>query len=326
MVVAPAAGPAEALSPAFPMSLNTGRVRDHWHTMTRTGLAPALCRHAPEPYVEIHPADAAPLGIGEGALTRVQTALGEAVAVARLSDRQRQGSIFMPMHWTNAYAPSGRANPLVAAKRDARSGQPEFKHTPARVRPYRETWRGFLLAREAWRAPEGLDLVWRRIPHSACQLHEFAGRGDEGERSALLKALGGELGGDVLCFDDPATGVLRKAWLEGERLSRVVFFTTAGVLPPRDWLAELFAAARLTASDRVALLIGRQPGVALETGPAICACRGVRAGRIATAIAGGCATVDAVGEATGAGSACGSCRPEIARMLATAKGDVRHAA
>ena len=191
MVVAPAAGPAEALSPAFPMSLNTGRVRDHWHTMTRTGLAPALCRHAPEPYIEIHPADAAPLGIGEGALTRVQSALGEAVAVARLTDRQRQGSIFMPMHWTNAYAPSGRANPLVAAKRDARSGQPEFKHTPARVRPYRETWRGFLLAREAWRAPEGLDLVWRRIPHSACQLHEFAGRGDEGERSALLKALGG---------------------------------------------------------------------------------------------------------------------------------------
>jgi assimilatory nitrate reductase catalytic subunit len=83
----------------------------------------------------------------------------------------------------------------------------------------------------------------------------------------------------------------------------------------------------------MALLVGRQPGQTVETGPTVCACRGVRAQRIETAIAGGCATVEAIGEATGAGAACGSCRPEIARLLAAApkaskasKGDVRHAA
>ncbi len=325
MVVTPAAGPAQALTPAFPLTLNTGRVRDHWHTMTRTGLAPELCRHTPEPYVEIHPADAEPLGIGEGALTRVQTAQGEAVALARLSDRQRPGAIFLPMHWTDAYAPSGRANPLVAASRDARSGQPEFKHTPARVRAYRETWRGFFLAREAWRAPAGLDLVWRRIPQAACQLHEFAGRGDERERAALCRALAGKAGDDVLRFDDAATGTLREAWLDGGRLARVIFCTTTRALPPREWLADLFAAESLTAADRLALLIGRQPGVAVETGPVVCACRGVRANRIEAAIASGCASLDAIADATGAGSACGSCRPEIARLLA-AKGEVRHAA
>ena len=326
MVPVAARGPAEALTPVFPLSLNTGRVRDHWHTMTRTGLAPELCRHAPEPYVEVHPADAEPLGITEGALTRVQTEQGEAVALARLSDRQRPGSIFMPMHWTQAFAPSGRANPLVAAKVDPRSGQPEFKHTPARVRAYRETWRGFLLARQGWSAPAGLDLVWRRIPQTACQLHEFAGRGDERERAALHKALTGKSGDDVLRFEDPAAGVLREAWLEGERLDRVIFFTTAGALPPREWLAELFEAKTLAANDRMALLIGRQPGQPVETGPTVCACRGVRVRRIETAIAHGCGTVDAIGEATGAGAACGSCRPEIARLLAAAKGDVRHAA
>ncbi|MDB5446861.1 MAG: nitrate reductase catalytic subunit, partial [Phenylobacterium sp.] len=69
MVPAAAAGPAEGVSPAWALALNTGRVRDHWHTMTRTGLAPELCRHTPEPYVEIHPEDAAPLGIVEGRLT-----------------------------------------------------------------------------------------------------------------------------------------------------------------------------------------------------------------------------------------------------------------
>ena len=321
------AGPAIAVDAAYPLALNTGRVRDHWHTLTRTGLAPELCRHTPEPFVEIHPADAAAIGVAEGALTRVQTALGEAVVTARLSDRQRPGGIFMPMHWTAAFAPSGRANPLVSASVDPRSGQPEFKHTPARIRPYRETWRGFFLAREGWAAPAGLDLIWRRIPQTGCHLHEFAGRGDGREREALRVALARGVAGEPLRFEDGSAGVLREAHLTGDRLDRVVFTTTQGPLPPRDWLVELFAAEALGAADRTALLIGRAPGRAVEAGPMICACLGVRAERIAAAVAAGATSIEAVGEATGAGSNCGSCRPEIARLLKTTPtAEVRHAA
>jgi assimilatory nitrate reductase catalytic subunit len=328
-VMAPtlAAGPAQATDAAFPLALNTGRVRDHWHTLTRTGLAPDLCRHTPEPYVEIHPADAERLGVMQGALTRVQTAQGEAVAVAQVSDRQRSGSIFMPMHWTAAFAPSGRANPLVGAKVDPRSGQPEFKHTPARVRPYRETWRGFFFAREAWATPPGLDLVWRRIPQAGCQLHEFAGRGDLEEREALRRALTCGAPADVLRFEDASVGSVREAHLEGEVLDRVLFITVGAPLPPRDWLVELFAAEALSDLDRTALLIGRAPGRAVETGPMICACLGVRAERIAAAARDGARTLDTVGEATGAGTNCGSCRPEIARILSTLRDlEVRDAA
>jgi assimilatory nitrate reductase catalytic subunit len=325
MVPVAARGPAEAVSPGYPLALNTGRVRDHWHTMTRTALAPELCRHAPEPYVEIHPADADPLGLVEGALTRVQTAHGEAVVLARLTDRQRPGSVFMPMHWTEAHAPSGRANALVAPKVDPRSGQPEFKHTPARVRAYRETWRGFFLAREGWKAPAGLDLIWRRAPQRACQLHEFAGRGDVRERDAAHRALTRK-SGDVLRYEDQAAGSLREAWVDDGRLERVIFFTTAGALPARDWLADLFEADALSAAQRNALLIGRQPGETSDTSAVVCACRGVRVGRIETVIAEGCATLDAVGEATGAGASCGSCRPEITRLLARFDGGARHAA
>jgi len=320
-------GPARPTDAAFPLALNTGRVRDHWHTLTRTGLAPDLWRHTPEPYVEIHPADAEAQGVAEGALTRVQTAQGEAVAVARLTDRQRRGAIFLPMHWTAAYAPSGRANPLVAASVDPTSGQPEFKHTPARVRAYRETWRGFFLAREGWAAPAGLDLVWRRIPHPACQLHEFAGRGDAGERDAVRAALTRGASAEALRYEDAATGGLREAFLDAGRLDRVLFTATTGALPPRDWLAELFGAPALSQADRIALLIGRAPGRAVDDSPLICACRGVRAAKIEAAIRQGAASVEGVGEATGAGAACGSCRPEIARLLAALRlTEVRDAA
>jgi assimilatory nitrate reductase catalytic subunit len=315
MVPVAARGPAQATDAAFPLALNTGRVRDHWHTLTRTGLAPGLCRHAPEPYVEMHPDDAGPLGIIDGRLTRVQTARGEAVCVARLSDRQRPGAIFMPMHWTETFAASGRANPLVPPDRDPRSGQPEFKHTPARARPYRETWRGFFLAREAWRAPRGLELVWRRIPQDDCHLHEFAGRGDAAERAAVRKALTRGAVGEAVRYEDAATGGVREAFLAGERLDRVVLFTASGRLPPRDWLTRLFAAATLSAEDRAALLIGRAPGPVIDAGPLVCACRDVRSSPIEHAIAAGAADLDQVAEATTAGSVCGSCRPEIQRMI-----------
>jgi assimilatory nitrate reductase catalytic subunit len=308
-------GPAEPVDAAFPLALNTGRVRDHWHTMTRTGLAPELCRHTPEPFVEIHPADAAPLGLGEGQLARITTRQGEAVVIARLTGRQRRGGVFMPMHWTDAYAPAGRANGLVAPHTDARSGQPEFKHTPARVRAYRETWRGFFIARAARPPPRGLDLVWRRIPQDGCQLHEFAGRGDTAEREALKAALLKARPADVLSFEDPRTDTERLACVEAGRLERVLFLTAAAELPPRGWLAELFAAETLAPTDRAALLLGRPLGRTIDDGPVVCACRGVRQARILAAIAAGAADLEAVGEATGAGASCGSCRPEISRLM-----------
>ncbi len=311
-------GPADAVSDAFPMSLNTGRIRDQWHTMTRTGLAPDLCRHAPEPFVEIHPRDAEAAGIKDGALTRVSTARGEAVALAKVTDRQRVGGLFMPMHWTDAFAPSGKSNHLIAPNLDPTSGQPEFKHTPARARAYRETWKGFFLSREIIAAPANLDLVWRRIPQDAAQLHEFAGRGDAAEREALRKRLVKGLAGETTVFEDAGAGSRREAWIENGKLVAVLFQTAAGRLPPRDWLADLFALDALTAEARSALLIGRPPGAPVDKGPMVCACLKVGAKAVDAAIAAGAATADAVGAATGAGTNCGSCRPEIARMIAAA--------
>ncbi|KRA64207.1 nitrate reductase [Caulobacter sp. Root656] len=309
-------GPADAMDAAYPLSLNTGRIRDQWHTMTRTGLAPDLCRHAPEPFVEVHPADAEALGVRDGVLARVITARGEAVALAKVTERQRPGGLFMPMHWTDAFAPSGRSNHLIAPNLDPTSGQPEFKHTPARLRPYRETWKGFFLTRDSLVLPSGLDLVWRRIPQDACQQHEFAGRGDEVERAALRKALSKGLVGELVTYEDVATGARRDAWLRDGRLVAVLYITINGRLPPRDWLAELFAAPELSQDARSALLFGRPPGAPVDKGPLVCACLKVGAKAVQAAIVAGAASPDAVGAATGAGTNCGSCRPEIARMIA----------
>jgi assimilatory nitrate reductase catalytic subunit len=326
MVPVKALGAAEPVSAGYPFSLNTGRVRDHWHTMTRTGLAADLCRHAPEPYVEIHPEDAESVGLVEGALTRVRTPHGEAVAVARLTDRQRRKDLFMPMHWTDAFAPSGRSNPLIGSHVDPVSGQPEFKHAPARVSAYRETWRGFLVSRRTERTPAGLDLIWRRTPQDGGHLHEFAGRGDESERAAVVRAFA-VADAETLTMDDEATGSVRRAVLRDGRLEQVLFLTQSGRLPVRDWLASLMAEEILSSDDRMMLLAGRPAAPRPETGPIICACLKVGARLIEAAIEGGADDADAVGAVTGAGTNCGSCRPEIARLIADhAKQKVRDAA
>ena len=317
MIPLRARGPANPVTPDYPMALNTGRVRDHWHTMTRTGLAPELCRHAPEPMVEVHPADAKGCGLTDGELALVETAVGRAVVTTRISERQRRGSIFLPMHWSEAFAPSGRCNPLVEARVDPASGQPEFKHTPARVSAYGETWRGFFVAREAWEAPAGLDLIWRRTPFEGCQVHEFAGLGDVGEREAVARALMADAAGDILTLDDPARGTVRRAALCGDRPERVLVMTQMGGLPARGWIADRFLDDALTLADRAVLLAGRAVET-VDAGALVCACYRVGAKTIAAAIAGGAATLEDVGKVTAAGTNCGSCRPEITALLQAA--------
>ncbi|MDP3174230.1 MAG: molybdopterin-dependent oxidoreductase [Phenylobacterium sp.] len=325
MVAVAAKGPARAVSVEWPLSLNSGRVRDHWHTMTRTGLAPELCRHAPEPMVEVHPVDAARAGLTEGELAVVETTAGRAVVTARISERQRPGSLFLPMHWTDAFAPSGRCNPLVEADVDPTSGQPEFKHTPARVSPYGEAWRGFFVAREAWTAPEGLDLIWRRTPYDGCQVHEFAGLGGAAEREAVVEALMRRAEGEVLTMDDPARGALRRAVITEGRAERVLAIVEMGGLPARGWIADRFLDDALELGDRIALLAGRSVDT-VDVGQMVCACLKVGTKTIEAAIGAGARHLDAVGAVTGAGTNCGSCRPEIARLLAAMPKEALNAA
>src|SRR3546814_11954590 len=94
------------------MTLNTGRYRDQWHSMTRTGLSPRLASHRREPLVEIHPADASAAGLMEGDLATVSTAQGESVFRVSLSIGQRRGEMFTPIHWTDRQSTGGRAGLL----------------------------------------------------------------------------------------------------------------------------------------------------------------------------------------------------------------------
>src|SRR5262249_10735010 len=133
----------------WPLVLNTGRIRDQWHTMTRTGTVARLMTHLREPALDIHPVDAGQFGLGATDLARIESRHGTTVLPVRLSTDQRRGEVFVPMHWSDAFSSSGPVDRLVSAAVDPVSGQPELKGTPVRVAAVVPIWRALLLRSDA---------------------------------------------------------------------------------------------------------------------------------------------------------------------------------
>ncbi|MEN3746540.1 molybdopterin-dependent oxidoreductase [Sphingomonas sp. HF-S3] len=294
----------------WPLTLNTGRYRDQWHSMTRTGLSPKLGTHRREPLVEIHPEDAAPRGIGEGDLARISTPQGESVFRATLNTDQRRGEIFTPIHWTDRQSTGGRTGLLPRPLVDPHSGQPGFKSTPAAACRVEIAWRAFLVSREE---PGSIDALWAtRVRVANGWLVELAGEGDP---ARLIRQLLPH--GERIEAIDAVRGQSRHAVVVDGRLVAALY-CSRGDLPSRDWLiAQLDDAA---AASAIELLAGRPARPAPDRGPIVCVCFDVGLKTILATIAEQRLTsVEAVGGALSAGTNCGSCRPAIQRLLADHK-------
>lgn len=300
----------------FPWVLNTGRIRDQWHTMTRTGRAAQLSAHLPEPYIDMHAQDALLSAVSDGQLARVETRWGALVARVKTSGEMPRGTIFVPIHWNSAVASDARVGALVNPVVDPVSGEPEFKHTPARVVPFPVNWHGFVLTRTPL---DKLDATWwTAIRGAQFMRYEFAGRGrspaDEWAHRALQV---NHPDADWVEFSDPACGVYRAALLVGERLEGCVFISPRTDLPSRMWLSNLFAKKRINDADRAALLNGGPTAASEDPGPLVCSCFGVGRNTLCKAIAQDqLKTPQEVGRKLKAGTNCGSCLPEIRQLLA----------
>ncbi|MDF0543275.1 molybdopterin-dependent oxidoreductase [Sphingobium sp. H39-3-25] len=300
----------------WPMTLNTGRYRDQWHTMTRTGLSPKLSRHREEPLVEIHPADAASLGIAEGDLARVSTPQGESLFRARISDGQRPGELFTPIHWTDQQSSGGRTGLLPRPLVDPHSGQPGFKATPVRAEKVSTEWKGFLLVRGE--APVWPRCLWAtRITVPGGTLYELAGNGDAARLEACLPK------GERIEASDIARGSRRMAVIADGKLAAALFVTHSGILPSRDWLITQLQADGVGA----AVLAARGAGQQVDRGPIVCVCFDIGMKTIIGAVKDQqLVDVAAIGKALGAGTNCGSCRPALAAILTQTKEELVDAA
>lgn len=129
----------EPVDKDFPFVLTTGRIRDQWHTMTRTGKVSRLKQHISESFVEINALDAERRNIKEGTLIEVTTRYGNTRLKAKVTTEIKEGVIFVPMHWGKILnSDLHRANNLTSPLVDPRSKEPDFKFTAAKIEIFKK--------------------------------------------------------------------------------------------------------------------------------------------------------------------------------------------
>jgi assimilatory nitrate reductase catalytic subunit len=294
-----------------PLRLNTGRIRDQWHTMTRTGESARLGQHLPEPFVEINPDDATKYGIVDGGFARVTTDYGQCILKVVISAHQQRGMLFAPIHWSEVTASAARVGALVAPFTDPFSGQPENKATPVSIVPYEYVFRGFALSRTELDLPP--QVWWARVAVTGGYGYLLADNADLTRWPSWLRSVAGE---DLAEYKDPSGGVYRAASFAQDSIETCLF-----VGPARDagdWgvVKSLFAAEALADDQRRMLLSGKSMDGLANAGPIVCACFGVGRTTICDAIAAGAGTAAAIGAQLKAGTNCGSCIPELKRLIA----------
>jgi assimilatory nitrate reductase catalytic subunit len=313
--------PAACADEQWPLVLNTGRVRDQWHTMTRTGV-PRLMAHQREPLLGVHPADAARLGLAEGNLARVESPHGATVMPVRLSSEQRRGEVFAPMHWTDAFSSAGPINRIVGAATDPISGQPELKATPVRVTSITPHWRGLLL-RGSDEPPPG-PFYWARAPIESGHVFTLVGweplPGGPATEAWIAELLGAgaKPTAELVIYADPARATFRYASLVAGRLDACLFLArSATSLPPQEVLAAVLGTV-IAPEMRTYLLAGQPAGTAAahSSGRTVCACFAVGLRTLHRTIATRRLTsVAEIGTVLRAGTNCGSCIPELKAIL-----------
>ena len=313
-IATPYRAPAASTSEAYPFVLNTGRVRDQWHTMTRTGKTSRLTSHIAEPYVEVHPDDAARCGLEPAAIAELSSPHGSCLLRVLVTVRQRRGSLFVPFHWTAQVASRARVLALIRGHVDPDSGQPELKAMPVAIKPFATDWFGFAVCR---RKPRMQDTsYWAVAPASGGWRVELAGISPPADWSAAARAMFGIAGDtDILAYHDARTGAYRCAVFEGEALVGALFVAHTPVSVSRSWAVDLLKGTFPDARGRLGVLSGRATGDIAEKGAIICACFDVGRNQIAAAVARGCCTVGDVGAVTSAGTNCGSCRAEVGKLI-----------
>jgi len=303
----------------YPFILNTGRVRDHWHTLTRTGKSPRLSQHISEPCAEIHPVDAARMQITDRQLVQVTSRWGSVIVRSRTINEQRRGSIFIPIHWNDQYASQARVNSIVNPVTDPISGQPESKHTPVNISPLNMAWEGFLITREPLMTPP--DTYWVNYRGDNYWHYELAGKNIPEDwqdwAHSLMQFHHESL--DWLEYSDASIGRYRAADIRNGKLESCLFIAKdQSQLPDRNWLQSLFREKTLEKIQRACLLAGKSADKSQDTGPIVCSCFSVGRNTITrTIFEKGISNITQIGEYLQAGTNCGSCIPELKQLLSS---------
>ncbi len=298
----------------YPLTLNTGRIRDHWHTMTRTGKSARLSGHIAEPFAEFHQRDSMDIGLQPADLVELESPHGTVITRVLVSERQARGNIFVPMHWNDQFTCKARIDTLVPPLTDPVSGQPATKNVAVTARRFQAGVYGFSVSAEK-PAARSAD-YWAIAKGEGGWRSELAFRHPVEDWTGWCRDVFG-ISADIepLGYTDRQSGEQRLAFFDGSRLLAAVFLSNQPVAVARNWAIGQLQASHSDLRKRFAIIAGR-PGVDQpDPGATVCSCYLIGVNHIVAAIRDGCHSIEAVGRQTNAGTNCGSCRAEIKGII-----------
>jgi assimilatory nitrate reductase catalytic subunit len=277
--------------------------------MTRTGLVPKLFSHRAEPYIEISFADAERLELKPADLAEINSDKSKTIARVLISDALNSGNIFQPMHWNSSFAPSGLVNLNSVSVVDPHSGQPALKSAQVSICKKHVAWHGCGVMTGS---PIFNTTYYATSPLTQGTAFECADNILPKSWKAWIEPLFNfkELDVSTVVSDDRSS--FRCVALQNGKLQFAFFAALEPVGASRSWLHQQLGKDVLAQN----VLAGRPASSALDHGPTVCSCNGVGRNLIARAaydMAG--SSLSAICEKTNAGMGCGSCRPEVQRII-----------
>ncbi|MGE0097782.1 MAG: molybdopterin-dependent oxidoreductase [Hydrogenophaga sp.] len=335
---------AEPRESRYPFSLTTGRLRDQWHGMTRTGTLGRLFGHVAEPAVQLNPQDMERRGLHEGDLVHVTSKRGSILVPVQGSDDIGLSQAFMAMHWGSEFlsgiSSTGEVlagvNALTTSAHCPTSKQPELKHAAVKVLKAELPWAllavAWLPEAQALNAREGLRALMARFPYASCVPFGrertgvlFRAAAHQAPEPALVEHIEALLGlatADALRYADRRLGQRRTARLvRGGESTRLEGFVLAGDTRAEVWIKPLLQDEMPAAAyGRLLLMPGAKAPVAIERkGRQICTCFNVTEdairGRLQTCEGSEAERLAALQDGLKCGTNCGSCVPELKRMV-----------
>ncbi len=320
---------AEKTDARHPMHLLTGRLRDQWHGMSRTGNVAQLFNHAEEPLISMHPDDMQRRSLKSGDLVKVSNKRGSLVIRAQASEEMMAAQTFIPMHWGGQYMNGLGVNALMPSAYDQRSKQPELKHAAVKLEKLELPWRMTVM-----RAGASLHLLQmirpllKQFEYATCGLY---GRDPgimmlrvahpQAPDAVLIEQIDTllDMTDDIpmLHYKDAKRGISKRILVEGEQVTGV---RLTGEILAADWLKEVMTQGKLTeALRRWALApLSAPPTGQRSRGKIICNCLDVSENEIIENIQIG-ADLITLQSKLKCGTECGSCVPELKRLVAALK-------
>ncbi len=287
--------------------LNTGRLRDQWHTMARTGVAKALTKHTNRFEIHINPTDATHIGVSNGNLCKIESRIGSFFAFTRLETAQQPGQLFAPMHWNETFANTGGVAKVIESKTDPISGQPANKHSRVNLSPVKAHTQGYCFIRSDQTAPQWLDtcIAFKTFTDQGALYNFFT--------TDPLHILEGKLT-DAQQIQSSSR---QSVWVTGSECGMTSWITLSKVEtsgPDLDFL-DYAALTDIAKLDKDQLCLGRSDDIS-TLGTIVCTCYQITDRQIEDHLKQHPdSNLTSLQETLKCGTNCGSCLPEIKDIL-----------